>query len=52
MRMFRDVGSKVTEGVKHFKTYNMQPVKEEKDNIDNLIEKVENEIQELEQERY
>ena len=42
MKMFKDVGSKVAEGVKMFKTYH--PMKR-KDNLDHLIEKVENDIQ-------
>ena len=41
MRMFKDVGSKVAEGVKMFKTYH--PMRR-KDNLDHLIEKVENDI--------
>ena len=41
MKMFKDVGSKVAEGVKMFKTYH--PMKR-KDNLDHLIEKVENDI--------
>lgn len=41
MKMFKDVGSKVAEGVKMFKTYH--PMKR-KDNLDNMIEKVENDI--------
>ena len=41
MKMFKDVGSKVAEGVKMFKTYH--PMKR-KDNLDHMIEKVENDI--------
>lgn len=40
--MFNGVESKVKENLKNFKTYNPK-----KDNIDNLIEKVENELKEL-----
>ena len=39
MKMFKDVGSKVAEGVKMFKTYH--PMKR-KDNLDHIIENVEN----------
>ncbi len=42
MKMFKDVGSKVTSNLKNFKTYSNK-----KDNLDNLIEKVENELQEM-----
>lgn len=42
--MFRDVGSKVTEGIQNFKTYK-PPFKHHGDNLDNLIEKVQNDIQ-------
>jgi hypothetical protein len=42
MKMFKDIPSKVAEGVKNFKTY--KPMKQ-KDNIDHLIEKVEKDIQ-------
>ena len=40
--MFSDVDSKVKQGLSNFKTYTAP-----KDNIDNLIEKVENELKEL-----
>ena len=43
MKMFQDVGSKVQENLKGFKTY-----VQKKDNLDNLIEKVENELKVLE----
>lgn len=39
--MFKDVNSKVKKGINEFKTSN------HKDNLDNLIQKVENEIKEL-----
>ena len=39
MKMFQDVGSKVKENLKGFKTY-----VESCDNIDDLIEKVQNEL--------
>jgi hypothetical protein len=39
MKMFQDVGSKVKENLKGFKTY-----VESSDNIDDLIEKVQNEL--------
>jgi hypothetical protein len=39
MKMFLDVNSKVKENLKGFKTY-----VEKKDNLDNLIEKVQNEL--------
>lgn len=42
MKMFKEVPSKVAEGVKNFKTY--RPMKK-KDGIDHLIEKVEHDIQ-------
>ena len=41
MRMFNNVGSKVVENIKKFKTA------EGKDNLDNLIMKVENELTDL-----
>ena len=41
--MFQDVGSKVQENLKGFKTY-----VQKKDNLDNLIEKVESELKGLE----
>lgn len=42
MRMFNNVGSKVVDGIKSFKTYEQ---KENKDsNLDNLIAQVENEL--------
>ena len=40
--MFKDVDSKVKSDLKKFKTYT------EKDNLDNLIEKVENELKVME----
>ena len=40
MRMFKDVGSKVAEGIKQFKTYH--PYK--KNNLDSMIEKVQGEL--------
>jgi hypothetical protein len=42
MKMFNDVGSKVVQGLNNFKTY-----KAPRDNLDNLIEKVENELKEI-----
>jgi hypothetical protein len=42
MKMFTNVDSKVKQGLNNFKTYTAP-----KDNIDNLIEKVENELNEL-----
>ena len=41
MKMFNNVGSKVVEGIKKFKTSGGG------DNLDNLIQKVENELGEL-----
>lgn len=43
LKMFQDVGSKVQENLKGFKTY-----VQKKDNMDNLIEKVENELKVME----
>ena len=43
MKMFHNVGSKVVENIKKFKT------SEGKDNLDNLIMKVENELTDLNQ---
>lgn len=43
LKMFQDVGSKVQENLKGFKTY-----AQKKDNMDNLIEKVENELKVME----
>jgi hypothetical protein len=43
MKMFQDVGSKVQENLKGFKTYVQKT-----DNLDHLIEKVENELMVLE----
>jgi hypothetical protein len=42
--MFQGVDSKVRENLKNFKTYTAK-----KDNLDCLIEKVENELKELDQ---
>jgi hypothetical protein len=42
MKMFQDVGSKVKENLKEFKTY-----VEKTDNLDDLIEKVQNELKVL-----
>ena len=55
MRMFNDVGSKVTVGIKNFKTYDgKSPTKTDPNThpgdeaqIDNMIEKIENELKEL-----
>ena len=45
MRMFNNVGSKVVDGIKSFKTYEQ---KENKDrNLDNLIAQVENELNDM-----
>jgi len=43
MKMFQDVGSKVKENLKGFKTY-----AEKSENIDDLIEKVQNELKVIE----
>ena len=55
LRMFQDVGSKVTEGIKAFKTYkpfktesNVKENKKEDDGLNNIIEKVQGEIKEQE----
>ena len=55
LRMFQDVGSKVTEGIKAFKTYkpfktesNVRENKKEDDGLNNIIEKVQGEIKEQE----
>ena len=45
MRMFRDVGSKVAEGIKKFKTYEQY---KKNDGLDNLIKSVQHEINENE----
>ncbi len=42
MKIFNNVESKVKQGLNNFKTYTPP-----KDNIDNLIDKVENELREL-----
>lgn len=42
LKMFNDVDSKVKANLNNFKTYTAK-----KDNIDNLIEKVENELKDL-----
>jgi hypothetical protein len=42
MKMFNDVESKVKQGLNNFKTYTAP-----KDNLDNLIEKVESELKNL-----
>jgi hypothetical protein len=42
MKMFGDVESKVKQGLNNFKTYTAP-----KDNLDNLIEKVESELKNL-----
>lgn len=50
LKMFQDVGSKVAEGIKQFKTY--QPYKKKdkiQDGVDELINKVQGEIQQQEQ---
>ena len=46
MRMFRDVGSKVAEGIRKFKTYDG---KKSNDGLDNLIKSVQKEIDQNEQ---
>ena len=46
LKMFQNVGSKVAEQIKQFKTY--QPYKK-KNNLDDLIEKVQGEITQAEQ---
>ena len=55
LRMFQDVGSKVAEGIKAFKTYkpfktesNVKENKKEDDGLNNIIEKVQGEIKEQE----
>ena len=55
LRMFQDVGSKVTEGIKAFKTYkpyktesNVKDNRKEDDGLNNIIEKVQGEIKEQE----
>lgn len=51
--MFSNVGSKVVDGIKNFKTYDNNSIKKcknENDNdaqIDNMIEKIENELKQL-----
>jgi hypothetical protein len=55
MRMFSDIGSKVIEGIKSFKTYDEKNNRNmgnsadqnEEAQIDNMIEKIENELKEL-----
>ena len=42
MRMFRDVGSKMAEDIKKFKTY--VPYKKGENNLDKMIKNVQNEI--------
>jgi pyruvate/2-oxoacid:ferredoxin oxidoreductase alpha subunit len=44
MKMFNNVGSRVVEGIKKFKTNEFYT---QNDNIDNLIAKVENELNDL-----
>jgi hypothetical protein len=46
MKMFNNVGSKVVENIKKFKTSQMNQYVNE-NNLDNLIAKVENELHEL-----
>ena len=49
MRMFTGVGSKVMEGLKSFKTYeNKNDHGKKNENIDSIIEKIENELKEIE----
>lgn len=45
MKMFNNVGSRVVEGLNNFKTYPNKGVR--KDNLDHLIEKVENELNQI-----
>jgi len=47
MKMFNNVGSKVVEGIKKFKTSQISPSYGSESNLDNLISKVENELNEL-----
>ena len=47
MRMFRDVGSKVAEDVKKFKTY--KPWKKNENNLDRIIRNVQEEIKQVEE---
>jgi hypothetical protein len=47
MKMFNNVGSKVVEGIKRFKTSPSSPSYVADNNLDNLIAKVENELNEL-----
>ena len=44
--MFTNIGSKVIEGIKNFKTFDMKNFdkNENKENIDSIIEKVESEL--------
>ena len=46
LKMFQDVGSKVTEGIKAFKTY--KPFKTEGNGVNNIVNKVQGEIKEKE----
>lgn len=46
MKMFNNVGSKVVEGIKKFKTSQM-PCYGTDNNLDNLIAKVENELNDM-----
>jgi len=46
MKMFNNVGSKVVEGIKKFKTSQM-PCYGNDNNLDNLISKVENELNDM-----
>jgi len=50
MRMFTGVGSKVMEGLKNFKTYEKEndAANKQKDNLDSIIQKIENELKEIE----
>lgn len=50
MKMFTSVGSKVMEGLKSFKTYDKgsEPVSNNKDNLESIIQKIENELKEIE----
>jgi hypothetical protein len=48
MKMFDNIQSKVKNNLTNFKTYNPKVVRE-RDNIDRLIEKVEREIETIDQ---
>ena len=49
LKMFQDVGSKVTEGIKAFKTYKPCKTEGNVNGLNNIIEKVQSEIKEKEE---